>query len=382
MLVVVAAGCTQHVPRIPVADEVSLDLDAKALHERGAPKALLDRMRRDAFTYFRMLAEPYELRVCNAFADLIPELPITAVEGDAHVAQFAVTSDSYGLDDFDRGGFGPPVVDLVRYAASLHIACRQATFPCDGEASVERLLAAYRTALLTPGPSREPRVVSRMRGRASTRKQWLAMLQGQWSLLDATIEREVRAVWADYVRKQAPGALPPMTSILAIGAIHTGVGSTTARRALLRIGGATENPEDDLIIEVRRGARSPAQSCVWRGPPSESITLLAMSLVRRDMPAMHGFVLGTAPAWIQSWDPSYVELSLRDLASQRDLDELAVDAAHQLAGHTWSSYPDRLQATQRRAQLAAFDRTHARVATTAHRLADETIAAWTRFARD
>ena len=33
-----------------------------------------------------------------------------AVHGDAHIEQFVVTDDSYGLEDFDQAGYGPAVV--------------------------------------------------------------------------------------------------------------------------------------------------------------------------------------------------------------------------------------------------------------------------------
>jgi uncharacterized protein (DUF2252 family) len=36
-----------------------------------------------------------------------------------------VTDDDFGLADFDSAGYGPAIVDLVRYAASLHLACRE-----------------------------------------------------------------------------------------------------------------------------------------------------------------------------------------------------------------------------------------------------------------
>ena len=52
-------------------------------------------------------------------------LPSGAVHGDAHLEQFVVTDDDFGLADFDSAGYGPAIVDLVRYAASLHLACRE-----------------------------------------------------------------------------------------------------------------------------------------------------------------------------------------------------------------------------------------------------------------
>lgn len=47
-------------------------------------------------------------------------LPSGAVQGDAHLEQFVVTDDDFGLADFDNAGYGPAIVDLVRYARDQH----------------------------------------------------------------------------------------------------------------------------------------------------------------------------------------------------------------------------------------------------------------------
>ena len=73
-----------------------------------------------------------------------------AVHGDAHLEQFVVTGQSFGLGDFDMSGFGPAVVDMVRYAASLHVACREMPWACDGDAAVAAYFEAYREALNHP----------------------------------------------------------------------------------------------------------------------------------------------------------------------------------------------------------------------------------------
>ena len=67
-----------------------------------------------AFRYFRMLARQFDARTCYEFRDLRWRLPSVAVHGDAHIEQFAITDTSSRLSDFDKSGFGPSVVDLVR----------------------------------------------------------------------------------------------------------------------------------------------------------------------------------------------------------------------------------------------------------------------------
>src|SRR5262249_20381670 len=56
----------------------------------GASADLIDRLRADAFAYFRFVNRPWAALVCEAFAD-VPDLPIVRLHGDAHVEQFALT---------------------------------------------------------------------------------------------------------------------------------------------------------------------------------------------------------------------------------------------------------------------------------------------------
>lgn len=356
---------------------LDLALDADELARRGAPTGIVERLRREPFAYFRMLAEPFELRVCSEFSDVLPTLPMVAVEGDAHVEQFATTRTSYGLDDFDRGGFGPAVIDLVRYATSLHLTCGEVRFPCDADRLAERFLDRYRQAMASSSssgsvpPPKQPAVVARLRQRAPTSIQaWMEALERSLSPLAPEEERALRELWSQYARQ---GSAPP--DVVSVRRLHSGLGSSTTKRALFRVRG-------DLLVEVRRGAASHKKSCVWRGPPHEAIALLVMSRLRRQMPRLHGVVLGQSPAWLQSWDASYVELSLlRDLTSQTDLEELVDDAAYQLALPAATGFPDLLRHSHRRLQLDALDRTRTRVLELSRTLAAETIAAWRRFAQ-
>jgi len=73
------------------------------------------------------------------------------------------------------------------------------------------------------------------------------------------------------------------------------------------------------------------------------------------------------------------ELLLADLRGQADLNELATDAATQLAGHFWTTFPEQLRGHQRFAQLRALELTDQRARTLASDLARETVSEWERF---
>jgi hypothetical protein len=406
-LVAALAGCTPACPKpeatvaVPTstaasssapaqAPAASFELSKAELRKRGASEDLVGKLARSRFRYFRMLAEPFELRTCEAFRDRSAELPIMAVHGDAHLEQFVVTDKTYGLEDFDRAGFGPIVVDLVRYAASLHVACSQVAWPCDGDAAVERFFAAYRDVIdRDAAPAPQPQVVERLRAEAPrTTAPWLAWAEGLMVPLEPAIEREVQRSWPSFERLMLdihPEWAPTTLQIVRSGALSLGFGSALERKVLFRVAGATAAPDDDMIIEAREGTPPGVHGCVWRATYGESLILMFMAILGRRMPAIYGFVtLPGSPRrfWVQSWDPGYAELSIGDVESQAELDALVTDAAHQLGGHVWSKFPEPLRPQHRHTQLAAFDATRARAADLARELAVESNQAWERFRAD
>lgn len=365
----------------------SFDLDKAELRKNGAAPELIEKLDRSRLRYFRMLAEPFERRTCEAFRNRSEILPVTAIHGDAHIEQFVVTTGTYGVEDFDRAGFGPAVVDLVRYSASIQVACSEVGWPCDGQAVTERFLNTYREALEhMPKPSSAPQVVQRLRIKApSSRGNWLDWADKLVEPLPANIEADVRRGWAPFSGQLA--AIHPdwpvgTFDIRRVGALSMGFGSALERKVLLRIEGPTANRDDDLIVEAREGLAPNEGSCVLRASYGESLVLMFMSILSRRMPEIHGFASlpGTSRRfWVQSWDPGYQELSLRDVQSQADLEEVVVDAAEQLGGHLWTKFPEALRLYQRYAQMEAFDATRAEVVVLARTLALESNAAWERF---
>jgi hypothetical protein len=90
-----------------------------------APREVIDRLRADPMAYFRFVNRPWIARVCDIFADDIRDLPIVRLHGDAHVEQFTVTREAWGMDDFDDSVEGPAVVDIVRFLGSVDLVARQ-----------------------------------------------------------------------------------------------------------------------------------------------------------------------------------------------------------------------------------------------------------------
>src|SRR5262245_17124125 len=117
---VVATSCC--VLLAPQSARGQLRPSPEALAE--APPELVAQLRTDPFVYFRFINRAWTSRVCELFAD-VRNQAVVRIHGDAHVEQFALTADAWGLDDFDESTRGPAFVDMVRFLGSIDLATRQ-----------------------------------------------------------------------------------------------------------------------------------------------------------------------------------------------------------------------------------------------------------------
>jgi hypothetical protein len=375
----------------PFGERSSLRLNKPALRAEGAPQALLDKVSASAFRYFRMLARQVDDRACYEFRDLRWRLPSVAVHGDAHIEQFVVTDDSYGLSDFDRSGFGPSVVDLVRYTASIHLACREVLWPCDPTQAARAFFRAYREALDHPVARSQPAIVGRLRATPPLdRHAWLEWAEQQMQPLPAADEQALRREWFRFIalmRETSPERQEGFYRISRMGQVAIGIGSALEPKTLIRIAGPTDSPDDDYILEARITGLPDGRECVSRPANGGSLHVFMLTeLLGHRLPEVFGFAPREGGAeqrelWIQSWDNGYREISVTTLRDQTDLDELANDAGTQLAGNFWTTFPQPLRLHQRFAQLRAFEMTEDRARDLGRDLAREIVTEWERFRR-
>jgi hypothetical protein len=369
----------------------SLALDKAAFRKKGLSPKLLAKLDASAFRYFRAINPESASKTCFAFKNQRWNLPVVAIHGDAHLEQFVVTRDSYGLEDFDQSGYGPAIVDLVRYATSLHLACREIAWPCRSDDAVNAYFKAYRAALDRLPVRRQPKVVERLRQKAPQETgAWLRWAESLMKPLPQGDDEAKRRAWAQFAaRARAIDASRPPSfyDVVRLGTLEMGIGSAHETKVLLRIRGATDAPGDDLILEARSGSLGDGGACAWRpAHGGASQPLFFMAILGPRMPSVYGFVpLDEGPAaqefWVQAWDPGYRELSIGDLENQAELEELAEDAASQLAGHFWTQFPEPLRLHQRHAQLRSFDLVEARARAFSRELADEVLAGWEAYRR-
>ncbi len=80
--------------------------------------------------------------------------------------------------------------------------------------------------------------------------------------------------------------------------------------------------------------------------------------------------------WVRSWDATYRELEIADLASPTDLLQVAEDAGAQLGAANTREGPETDRAAARRRERATVARLEPRIRRTAARLTAEVVDAW------
>ncbi len=382
------------VPR-PSDDEI-VD-DAFALHldrfrRAGGSLELLGRLRKDAYSYFRFVAEPFARRVCQAHEDLRWELPSVVLHGDAHLEQFVVTDSTFGLEDFDQSGLGPAVVDLVRFASSVHVVCSGPQRSCDARRLVQAFLASYRDALGRPRePNTVPPVVEKLR-RAHPGPSPEAFLQWADSLttpLEPEVQQRVRRAWQGFVdlMVESDSTRPAaFYRIRRLGALQLGVGSALDTKLLVRIEGPSLDPLDDLVLEAKLQRSFQNVPCVETTPTGGMFRVIyAVVTIGRRVPDVIGWVPISQQRrhpvhyWVNSWDPGYRELEVGHLETAAELEQVVRDVGLQLGSSVVRGVPDAIAGQFRQAHLRALELTHGRVVSLSESLAQEILEAWKRF---
>lgn len=355
----------------------------------AASPELVDRLRADAFTYFRFINRTWTARVCEALADLT-DAPIVRLHGDAHVEQFAVTKDAWGLGDFDDTTRGPAFIDIVRFLGSIDLAARQRGWTGDREALFDRFLEGYRLGLSNADyRPREPDIVRRLRRQAP--KTRAAYLQWGESLMQPMEEAEFKSVvrgmgdFERFIRRERPELAPEYFTVIRAGYLRIGVGSATTLKVLIRLQGPTTAPGDDVLIEAKEVTNLEGLGCLEESKTPQAVRVIngtrQIGRLKHDILAVGPTVLMPAAAgraqhwldwWIASWEPSYREVHLSDLRSVTDLAEIAFDSGVQLGANKTVAV--------REQALASVVKYEPRLRKETSTIVDELLAGWRELA--
>jgi len=312
-----------------------------------APPELIERLRADPFTYFRFINRTWTTRVCEILAD-VPDPTIVRLHGDAHVEQFALTKDAWGLDDFDDSARGPAFVDIVRFLGSLDLATRQRGWTRSRDALWNRFFEGYRRSLSNPDyRPPEPDLVRQLRKEAPvTRADYLAWGEQQMQpMADDNMKSVLEGMLAfeRFVRSQRPEIAAGYFAVIRAGWLRLGVGSAATRKVLIRVQGPTTDREDDELIEAKEVANLDGVGCLENSPTLQALRVVdgtrQLGRLKHNILAVGPTMLIPAAAdraehwlnwWVSNWEPSYREVRISDLRSVDDLSDIAFDAGVQL----------------------------------------------------
>jgi hypothetical protein len=349
------------------------------------PAELLERLRADPFAYFRFINRAWTTRVCAAFTD-VRDLPSVRLHGDAHIEQFALTKDAWGLDDFDDSTRGPEFVDIVRFLGSIDLATRQRGWTSDLQALTERFFDGFRRGLSTPDyRPPEPDIVRHLRGQAPvTRAAFLAWGESQMQPMDDVISKyvvEAMSIVERFIRREHPGLAPGYFRVVRAGWGHMGVGSAVTRKIVLRVQGPTTDPEDDALLEAKEIANLDGISCLESQANPRAFRVIdgtrQLGRLRHDILAAGPSLMIAADRgeqwlgwWITNWEPSYREVHLSDLRSVQDLSAIVYDAGVQLGAG------EAKDAAVRKRALSSLVRLKDRVRKEVASIVEELLAGW------
>jgi hypothetical protein len=373
-----------------------LKADPAALN--SLPPDVVDRLRADPFNYFRFINHEWTARVCEIFDADLPRQPLVQLHGDAHVEQYAVTSDGWGLDDFDDSTRGPALVDISRFLGSIELAARRRGWTRERERLFDSFFAGYRRGLgdASYRPP-EPDIVRWMRAQypVPTRAAFLKWAESKMTPMpEASMSGLIASmtVFAQVVEEERPELPPEYFHVLQAGWLRMGIGSAVTRKILIRVRGPSDDPEDDEVLEAKTLRSLEGLSCLEVPTIRPSFRVIVgskqLGRLRHNILAAGPDVEVAAMAiggehlrnwWIRSWEPSYREITLDDLRSSDDLSDIVYDSAVQLGAGSihGGSAP---AATLRSDSLAALAVLEPRLRKTAETMVQDMMLGWRELA--
>jgi hypothetical protein len=361
--------------------------------EHASPE-LIKRLRADPYDYLRFVNRSWIARVCDDFSSDLEGLPVVRLHGDAHVEQFALTQDAWGIDDFDDSARGPAVVDIVRFLGSIDLVARRRSWENDRDTLFDRFVEGYKQGLIDPRylPS-PPDIVGRLRAQApATRAALLAWGESKMQPLEDTAMKAVVAgieAVARIVLRERPDLTPEYFRVIRAGSVKSGVGSAVLPKIIVRVRGPSDDPADDELLESKKIGDLSGLSCLKTPAVQPTLRIIDGNkqlgrLKHNIMAAGPELIIPEVMArgerlqdwWIRSLDPSYRQVRLTELQSVRDLAAISYDSGVQLGAGRLQDQTVLLSGYDRKRLSAAAAKLEKRYRREATTLVDDLLRGW------
>lgn len=349
--------------------------------------ALLQRILSSPHGYLRFINVAFSQEVCREFADAVDGAPLFNLHGDAHLEQYAVTDLGRGLTDFDDSSQGPAVVDLVRLGTSLHLAADQRGWTERAGQLYREFLRGYRGALEDPSlEAPEPTVVRRLAARFEHDREkyfeWVETISDPVPPAEAEALIAALGPYVEDTRSQHPELGARHFEAVDLGYLRLGIGSALDRKYLVRIRGQTDEPTDDLVLELKQVRDLTGIDCILAGRGNEPFRILiGQSRIAYQPYDLLGYVrFEGLTFWIHAWVDNYAEVSIGDsFRSPEELAQVVFDIGVQLGRGHPNQIAAPLDEQLRREQLRRLARDQRRLERASRELADRVTRAWRSF---
>ena len=348
---------------------------------------LLGRILGTPHGYFRFINVPFSREVCRRFGSDLVGTPSFNLHGDAHLEQYATTDLGRGLTDFDDSSTGPAIVDLARFGVSLYLAAEQSGISGDADAIVDRFLEGYRAALDDPEVEvPEPRLAARKRaGFKYDREAYFRFIE---SLMEPVPEDEARGLeeslgpYVEVMHEESPELADDFFHIESLGYLRQGIGSALDIKYLARVRGATPEPLDDVVLEIKQVRDLTDIQCISvAAGPDPFRVLIGQARIASEPYKYLGYARFRGHTfWVHAWVENFSQVEVADdLTDSEEVAEIAYDVGVQLGRGHVKAIAQPLDLQLRREQLRLIDRDAEKIKAACRQLASLTTDAWEQF---
>lgn len=350
---------------------------------------LLERILESPHGYFRFINIPFSNEVCRRFKNSMTNAPALNLHGDAHLEQYAITDLGRGLTDYDDSSTGPGIIDLMRFGVSLNLACREKKWEELEEKLFDKLLLGYRNALENPQISApEPTIVKQIQSNFTiNRAKYFEWINSIMDTMPGSERDSVVVAMQPYVQTmfvEEPELNRDFFNIVQMGYLHMGIGSALDLKYLVRIHGKTDDPMDDVVLEVKEVRNLGGIQCIQSGQMADPFRIIRgqARIAYQPFHYLGYFLFRNLNFWVHSWVDNYKEVSIRKtLQSPNDLGEIAYDIGVQLGKGHVKYIADPFDLQLRREQLQLINQYEDEIKKQKEELAKLTIQAWEQFCR-
>ncbi len=350
---------------------------------------LLDRILESPHGYFRFINKPFSRNICLEFQEMYDGSPSFNLHGDAHLEQYAVTDLGRGLTDFDDSSAGPAILDLMRFGVSLNLACRMNRWNTEFTNLYKTFLDGYEKALNLPSfEAPEPLTVSRLRSNFKydnkTYYLWVNSLMQEIPPSELDSLMISMKTYSTTMMEENPQLTASYFKIIKIGYLKMGIGSALDLKYLARCEGASEDPLDDVVLEIKEVRDISEIPCLTRSQKFDPFRILIGQARIAYQPFHHlgYFMFREKNFWVHSWVQNYKELDLKTSCETiKDLQEIVYDIGVQLGRGHPKQIAAPLDFQLRQAQLRWLNEYSDNLIEACERLAFEVEYSWSEFSK-